>query len=873
MAGYIGSKVNVSQIDGYVKSEVDTLLGQELNLSGGSMTGHLNFGDNIKSQYGAGTDLQIYHDASNSYIKDAGTGSLRLSATAIELMKVDTSELMASFAQDGAVTLYYDNAVKLATTSTGIDVTGTVTATTLQTTAGGTVTTASGNDLNIVYPDTRSLFFKEGSTTTLTLDNAQNATFAGSVTATGQIISAGGALSAPTYSFTGDTNTGISRPTSSAVNIVTAGQERMRIDSSGNVGINVTPTQKLHVGGNAIITGITRIGNGTESSPAYQFVDDTNTGMYRSSSDVLGFSTGGGNRLTLNSTGASFAGTVTATGMTATGANTNAATYATFQRSDGAVSTRIRYDGSTTTLFGTSTNHPLAFETNATERMRIDSSGTLILKSANKLQLNRSDNARSMKIFNDNSFGTIQTTNDPILLDGQSYIRFDIASDEKMRIDSSGTVAVGTTVSPTWTTFDGRIRVGARGVVATTTASTQLIHNAYYDGAYKRIGGTDFASRYYQNDGAHVWDTAVSGAANSTISFVESMRIDGSGKLLVGKTSSNYATEGVEIRSNEVLITKAGENPLSVRNNGNGGLISFNSAGTSVGSIGTDGGSLVIGGGDVGLGFYQSADALVPYNGITGLRDSAINLGMASSGRFKDLHLSGAVKVGGDIEAIGTNSKIMLGESTAGGLFGHMGWDDASNSLYLGHSYGSAFNKDIVINGSGNVGIGIVGQAGVKLYVDAPSSFHAAVFRNVSAGYAPIISDNIASSGTRYLVSLRVNNVEKGKITSDGSTVTYATSSDYRLKENVSDMTGATARLKQLKPKRFDWIGNAEAGTQDGFLAHEVSSIVPEAITGTKDAVDADGNPEYQGIDQSKLVPLLIKTIQELEARLTAGGL
>jgi len=129
MAGYIGSKANVSQIDGYVKSEVDTLLGQELNLSGGSMTGHLNFGDNIKIQSGAGTDLQIYHDASHSYIKDAGTGNLRLSATAIELMKVDTSELMASFAQDGAVTLYYDNAAKLATASGGITVTGEVAAT------------------------------------------------------------------------------------------------------------------------------------------------------------------------------------------------------------------------------------------------------------------------------------------------------------------------------------------------------------------------------------------------------------------------------------------------------------------------------------------------------------------------------------------------------------------------------------------------------------------------------------------------------------------------------------------------------------------------------------------------------------------------
>ena len=74
---------------------------------------------------------------------------------------------------------------------------------------------------------------------------------------------------------------------------------------------------------------------------------------------------------------ATFNSTVTSTGLTATGANTSAATYATFQRSDTAVSARIRYDGSTTTFFGTSTNHPLAFETNGTEAMRIDSSGNV----------------------------------------------------------------------------------------------------------------------------------------------------------------------------------------------------------------------------------------------------------------------------------------------------------------------------------------------------------------------------------------------------------------------------------------------------------------------------------------------------------------
>ena len=74
-------------------------------------------------------------------------------------------------------------------------------------------------------------------------------------------------------------------------------------------------------------------------------------------------------------------------------------------------------------------------------------------------------------------------------------------------------------------------------------------------------------------------------------------------------------------------------------------------------------------------------------------------------------------------------------------------------------------------------------------------------------------------------------------------------------------------KVKQLNPVSFDW---KETGiNSEGFLAHEVSSIVPEAITGEKDAVDSDGNPDYQGIDQSKLVPLLVATIQELEARIT----
>jgi hypothetical protein len=119
------------------------------------------------------------------------------------------------------------------------------------------------------------------------------------------------------------------------------------------------------------------------------------------------------------------------------------------------------------------------------------------------------------------------------------------------------------------------------------------------------------------------------------------------------------------------------------------------------------------------------------------------------------------------------------------------------------------------------------------------------------------------------LFRFRRNTAQVGSISVSSSSTSYNTSSDHRLKENVVELTGATDRLKQLEPKRFNFIADADT-TVDGFLAHEVQSVVPEAITGTHNEVDADGNPVYQGIDQAKLVPLLVATIKELEARITA---
>jgi len=155
-------------------------------------------------------------------------------------------------------------------------------------------------------------------------------------------------------------------------------------------------------------------------------------------------------------------------------------------------------------------------------------------------------------------------------------------------------------------------------------------------------------------------------------------------------------------------------------------------------------------------------------------------------------------------------------------------------------------------------------------------------------------------SGSTYGILFKNGGSNVGNIRINASSTSYNTSSDHRLKENVADMTGAIDRVKALAPKRFNFIADADK-TVDGFLAHEAQAVVPEAVTGTKDAMrdeeyevtpavlDDDGNvvteavmgtrsvPDYQGIDQSKLVPLLTGALQEaitkietLETEMTA---
>jgi hypothetical protein len=130
-----------------------------------------------------------------------------------------------------------------------------------------------------------------------------------------------------------------------------------------------------------------------------------------------------------------------------------------------------------------------------------------------------------------------------------------------------------------------------------------------------------------------------------------------------------------------------------------------------------------------------------------------------------------------------------------------------------------------------------------------------------------------------YLNRLNVNGAaiifykassEVGTITVTASATAYNTSSDYRLKNTIAPMTGALAKVQALKPVTYKW--NVDGSDGQGFIAHELDEVVPSCVTGEKDAVDAEGNPKYQGIDTSFLVATLTAAIQELKAIVDAQG-
>ena len=512
---------------------------------------------------------------------------------------------------------------------------------------------------------------------------------------------------------------------------------------------------------------------------------------------------------------------------------------------------------------------------------------------------------------------------------GQGPFRFGIGGSEKMRIDSSGNVGIGTTNGDIF----GRFYTRSVGIDSAGITKIQI------DGA--SYTGIDFGVNGTRN--GEINNTSTSFGINTidarpltfTTNNTERMRIDSSGTTTMIKSSAGASTTPLVVRnsgstvvnteSKIFLSTVANDDrgayisaKITDSSNGNALILATNTAGSSPTER-----MRIDSSGRVGIG-TSSPDFLLSTSGTGTNRISVNSTDSGTSGVYFRV-LNGGSMIGNGTIATQSNGDMKFFTGTSSEAERML--IDTSGGVSIGHSSTSPDRLRLYEGANNNVGIffqtatsGVGGSDGFRVgqndsnaflwnYEATPLSFATSGSERVritsggdilvgttSKGYGlfsssrltigdgdsgdgvcigGLIQNNSAyttqadnNTGTRYFAYIANGSSSVvGTISFTSTATAYNTSSDYRLKENVVDLTGALDRVDQLEPKRFNFIADEDT-TVDGFLAHEVQDIVPEAVTGEKDAVDDEGNPEYQGIDQSKIVPLLVGAIKELKAEI-----
>jgi hypothetical protein len=333
----------------------------------------------------------------------------------------------------------------------------------------------------------------------------------------------------------------------------------------------------------------------------------------------------------------------------------------------------------------------------------------------------------------------------------------------------------------------------------------------------------------------------------------ERMRIDSSGNLLVGKTYTAASIAGQELRAGGyTAFTRSGGNPLELnRLTSDGTIVNFSKDGTTVGSIGTTSSRLSIGSNDVGLFFDSTNERFTPIDQTNQTdRDAAIDLGYASS-RFKDLHLSNGINLGGNsaeiLEARTETGFVKLTASHSGG------GSNSAGFIFRTRNGTAGTNEKMRLTKEGNLLVGTTDSTPNGLSISG-----AIVAFNDGTRYAISLATNTSATSTAAAISN--TNGLVGTITTSGSSTAYNTSSDQRLKENIVDAPSASEDIDAIQVRSFDW--KADGSHQKyGMVAQELQSVAPEAVS--EGATEED----MMGVDYSKLVPMLVKEIQSLRAR------
>jgi len=218
------------------------------------------------------------------------------------------------------------------------------------------------------------------------------------------------------------------------------------------------------------------------------------------------------------------------------------------------------------------------------------------------------------------------------------------------------------------------------------------------------------------------------------------------------------------------------------------------------------------------------------------------------------------------------DGKILAGHTNTRGY----GFHDLSNYTYTANtgrlSLVSNGIEAVSIDSSQKVGIGTTSPTYGKITVTESGSAYTGdyIYGGTNGSYGALRCTLSASNSPSFIDFFRSSystTVPVGAIVTSGSNCLYQSYSDYRMKENVSELTGALDKVNNIQPKTFNYKEDTET-TYQGFIAHELQEIVPQAVSGKKDEVNEDGTPKYQGVDNSHIVPLLVGAIQELKAEI-----
>ena len=458
------------------------------------------------------------------------------------------------------------------------------------------------------------------------------------------------------------------------------------------------------------------------------------------------------------------------------------------------------------------------------------------------------------------------------------FARQDSTDLELMRIASDGKVGIGETAP----LGKMHIKSADSGASVGGNGDELVLENSAECGLSILSGASNNGNIYFGDSGGSATGIINYNHANNYMAFStnggnERMRIDSAGNVGIGNTTmSSFSSAGT---TRFVVGDGSGDEGMTIYSGNassaniafadgtsgdarHAGIISYLHGENSMRFF-TNGTEKIklLSDGKVGIGTSSPTTTLSVNGVITHIGGTASSTSDLTTG---GLHFHDASTSAGNIMPITFTPSATANRARAGIGFISQAQDGSAGfaadiAFYTrGAADGSTLgtsDERMRISSTGKVGINLANTGTAMLKIGIPNAqygletlpevnqtYYAAIFRN--------------SSGN-----------DVGRIESTASATSFVTSSDYRLKENVSYDFDATTRLKQLKPSRFNFINTPDT-TVDGFLAHEVSGIVPEAISGEKDAVDSDGNAVYQGIDQSKLIPLLVKTIQELEARI-----